>query len=90
MLFTMEPRTADGTFLTQQDLIRHVYLHPTRDLAVTHLANEEHTIRLLETQLQKKYETRLDLCPDRLMETPGTNNKVLAYNFDFRKLLLRK
>lgn len=47
-IFTAEARLNDGKMLTQVELSDHVYLHPTRDLAVVHLENEEEVMPLLK------------------------------------------
>ena len=39
--YTTELRFSDGNLVTQMDLSRHLYLHPTRDLAVLHLEEEK-------------------------------------------------
>jgi hypothetical protein len=38
---TIEIRQADGTFITQHDLHCIAYHHPTKDLAVMHLSDED-------------------------------------------------
>eukprot|EP01039_Chlorochromonas_danica_P007690 gene7690-8497_t len=47
-IFTAEARLSDGKMLTQLELSDHVYLHPTRDLAVVHLESEEEVMPLLK------------------------------------------
>jgi hypothetical protein len=46
--YCVELRQEDGSFLTQSELIPRSYHHPTRDLAILHLAEEESTVELLK------------------------------------------
>eukprot|EP01031_Cornospumella_fuschlensis_P039509 gene39509-48104_t len=58
--YTTELRFSDGNLVTQMDLSRHLYLHPTRDLAVLHLEEEKDGIDLFKSL---KLETENVLLP---------------------------
>jgi hypothetical protein len=47
--YTLELRHPDGTFITQAELLPQSYHHPTRDLSVLHLEDEENTLELLKS-----------------------------------------
>lgn len=47
--YTTELRFNDGNLITQIDLSKHVYLHPTRDLAVLHLEEEQEGVNLFKS-----------------------------------------
>lgn len=73
----MEPRYEDGAFVTQRHFEPRVYLHPTRDLAVTHLEDEEKTINMLRNRLSNTYESRLDLCDEKIVSgSPGEHVRI--------------
>jgi hypothetical protein len=72
IICTMEPRHADGLFVAQRHLLPHVYLHPTRDLAVLHFEDEEKTLSMFRNQLKHAFETRLDLVDENIVKgEPG-------------------
>lgn len=72
VIYTMEPRHADGMFVAQRHLLPHVYLHPTRDLAVLHLEDEEQSLSMFRNQLKHAFETRLDFVDENIVKgEPG-------------------
>ena len=45
--YTIELRKKDGMFTTQTDIHPNVYHHPSKDLAVLHIAVESETVKFL-------------------------------------------
>lgn len=78
VIYTMEPRYESGVFVSQRHLKPHAYLHPTRDLAVTHLDDEEKTIHMFQKHLGHTYETRLNFCEEnQIAASSGQNVRAL-------------
>lgn len=69
VIFTFEPRTKDGSFLSQLDLKSEVFIHPTRDLAVLHLELEERDISFLQKNFNNLFDLSLQLTDDKPDDT---------------------